>query len=57
MQVLEAAKDCFPAVSLNVRGDNCVVRLYERAGFVKVPGRGFINRTGGVSFNRVCELK
>lgn len=56
-QVLEGAKRCFPAVSLNVRGDNGVVRLYERAGFVKVPGSEMINRAGGVSFNMVrkCE--
>jgi len=56
MQVLEVAKDRFPAVSLNVRGDNCVVRLYERAGFIKVPGSDIINRAGGVSFNMVCDL-
>lgn len=29
MKLLEVAKGRFPAVSLNVRGDNCVVRLYE----------------------------
>jgi ribosomal protein S18 acetylase RimI-like enzyme len=57
MQVLEVAKGRFPAVSLNVRGDNCVVRLYERAGFIKVPGSEMINRAGGVSFNMVCELE
>ena len=56
MQVLEVAKDRFPAVSLNVRGDNSVVRLYERAGFIKVPGSDIINRAGGVSFNMVCDL-
>jgi ribosomal protein S18 acetylase RimI-like enzyme len=56
MQVLEVAKGRFPAVSLNVRGDNCAVRLYERAGFIKVPGSDMINRTGGVSFNMVCEF-
>jgi ribosomal protein S18 acetylase RimI-like enzyme len=55
MQVLEMAKDHFPAVSLNVRADNSVVRLYERAGFIKVAGSEIINRTGGVSFNMVCE--
>ena len=57
MQVLEKAKGRFPAVSLNVRGDNGAVRLYERAGFIKVPGSEMINRTGGVSFNMVCELE
>jgi ribosomal protein S18 acetylase RimI-like enzyme len=54
MQVLEVAKGRFPAVSLNVRGNNCAVRLYERAGFIKVPGSEITNRTGGVSFNMVC---
>lgn len=57
MQVLEVAKGRFPAVSLNVREDNCVVKLYERAGFIKVPGSEIINRTGGVSFNMMLELK
>jgi GNAT superfamily N-acetyltransferase len=57
MQVLAVAKGRFPAISLNVRGDNCVVRLYERTGFIKVSGSEIINRTGGVSFNMVCELE
>ena len=57
MQVLEVAKGRFPAVSLNVRGDNCAVKFYERAGFIKVPGSEIINRTGGVSFNMVRELE
>ncbi len=57
MQVLEVAKGHFPAVSLNVREDNRVVRLYERAGFIKVPGSEIINRTGGVSFNMVRKLE
>jgi ribosomal protein S18 acetylase RimI-like enzyme len=56
MQVLDVAKGHFPAVSLNVRADNSIVRLYERVGFIKVPGSEIINRTGGVSFNMVCEL-
>jgi len=56
MQVLEMAKGHFPAVSLNVRADNTVVRLYERAGFIKVPGSEMINRAGGVSFNMVHQL-
>lgn len=55
-QILEMAKGRFPAVSLNVRADNRVVSLYERAGFLKVPGSEIINRTGGVSFNMMREL-
>jgi ribosomal protein S18 acetylase RimI-like enzyme len=56
MQVLEMAKGYFPVVSLNVRADNSVVRLYERAGFIKVAGSEIVNRTGGVSFNMLCEI-
>lgn len=57
MQILEVAKNHFSAVSLNVRADNRVVRLYERAGFIKVLGSEIINRTGRVSFNMVRELE
>ena len=51
--VLQATQSAYSAVSLNVRGNNPVVRLYQRAGFVRVPGSEIINRTGGVSFNMV----
>lgn len=57
MQVLEMAKGHFPAVSLNVRAENPVVKLYERAGFIKVSGSEFVNRTGGVSFSMLCKLE
>lgn len=57
MQVLNMAKENFPAVSLSVRSDNPVVRLYERAGFVKVTGSEVVNPAGGVSFNMVCHLE
>ncbi len=56
MQVLDHANDRFPAVSLNVRADTGVVRLYERAGFIRVPGSEMSNRTGGVSFNMVHKF-
>jgi GNAT superfamily N-acetyltransferase len=56
MQVLEVARDCFPAVSLNVRANNPVVRLHERAGFIKVPKSEVVNRTGGISFNMMCKF-
>ena len=52
-QLLEAAQSVYLAVSLNVRGDNPVVRLYERLGFVKVEGSDRTNRVGGTSFNMV----
>jgi len=52
-QILAIAKERFPAVSLNVRAENPVVRLYERVGFVRVAGSECVNRTGDVSFNMV----
>lgn len=54
--VLQAVQGSCPAVSLNVRADNPVVSLYQRAGFVKVEGSEIVNRTGGVSFNMVNKL-
>lgn len=57
MQVLHMAKASFPAVSLSVRSDNPVVRLYERAGFVKVTGSEVVNLAGGESFNMVCRFE
>jgi ribosomal protein S18 acetylase RimI-like enzyme len=56
MQILEMAKPNVSAVSLSVRTDNPVVRLYERSGFVKVAGSEAVNRTGGGSFTMVCKL-
>ncbi|PZO37177.1 MAG: N-acetyltransferase [Pseudanabaena frigida] len=49
--ILEKAQGLFPAICLNVREDNPVVRLYERIGFVRVEGSKIVNRVGGVSFN------
>ena len=56
LQILEMAKPNFSAVSLSVRADNPVVRLYERSGFVKVVGSEVVNRIGGGSFTMVCKL-
>lgn len=53
IQLLWAAREYYPAVSLNVRADNPARRLYERLGFRKVPDSDMVNRTGGVSFNLV----
>ena len=55
--VLESARGAHPAISLNVRADSPAVRLYERAGFVAVPGSERRNRTGGISFNMLRELE
>lgn len=55
-QIFVMAQDRFEAVSLSVRADNPVVRLYERSGFIKVPGSETFNRTGTVSFNMVHEF-
>lgn len=54
--LLEAAQPLYPAISLNVRAENPVVNLYQRVGFVKIPGSEVINRTGGFSFNMICLL-
>ena len=55
-QTLAMAKDSFPAISLSVRSDNPVLRLYERIGFTKVPGSDVINHAGGVSFNMIYKF-
>lgn len=57
IQVLDMAKEFFPAVSLNVRADNPVVRLYERVGFMPVPESQIVNRTGGISFNMLYRFE
>jgi GNAT superfamily N-acetyltransferase len=57
LETLDMAKELFPAVSLNVRRDNPVVRLYERVGFITVPGSQIVNRTGGISFNMLCQFE
>ena len=56
MQILGAAKIKYPAVSLSVRANNPVVRLYERTGFIKVSGSEVVNRAGEVSFNMMYEF-
>jgi GNAT superfamily N-acetyltransferase len=56
-QILGTAKMKYPAVSLSVRANNPVVHLYERTGFMKIPGSEVVNRAGEVSFNMMCELR
>jgi ribosomal protein S18 acetylase RimI-like enzyme len=55
-QILNTAKTKYPAVSLSVRANNPVLRLYERTGFMKLPGSEVVNRVGEVSFNMMCEF-
>jgi len=54
--IIKIAQSEYSAISLSVRAENPAVRLYERAGFVKVEGSESMNRTGGVSFNMICRL-
>jgi ribosomal protein S18 acetylase RimI-like enzyme len=56
-QILNTAKMKYPAVSLSVRSNNPVLRLYERNGFLKIPGSDVVNRLGEVSFNMMCEFR
>ncbi len=53
-ELLAAASQQYRVVALKVRQSSPAVRLYERLGFRRVPGRDFANRVGGVSF--VMEL-
>jgi precorrin-4/cobalt-precorrin-4 C11-methyltransferase len=55
-QVLTMAKDQFTAVSLSVRSDNPVVKLYERVGFARVDDSEVVNRADGSSFSMVRQL-
>lgn len=56
-QVLDQANGHYPAISLSVRQGNAALRLYERAGFIKVPGSEQSNRVGGISLNMVHTFK
>lgn len=48
--LLQAARDeSYPGICLSCRGDNPALKLYERMGFVKVPGTELTNRAGGTS--------
>ena len=56
-QILATAKINYPAVSLSVRANNPVVQLYERAGFIQIPGSEVVNRAGETSFNMIYEFR
>jgi ribosomal protein S18 acetylase RimI-like enzyme len=55
-QILELAKENFPAVSLSVRADNAAARLYQRLGFVEVPETAIANRVGGISVTMIYRI-
>ncbi len=52
-QIVERAKDLYPAISLSVRDNNPAIDLYQRIGFMKVNNRHIVNRTGGISLNMI----
>jgi ribosomal protein S18 acetylase RimI-like enzyme len=54
--LLAAAKTIYPAVSLSVRTNNPVFKLYQRLGFEIVSGSEVINRTGGTSLIMKIDL-
>jgi GNAT superfamily N-acetyltransferase len=56
-QILHTAKMTYPAISLSVRANNPVLGLYERTGFLKIPGSDVVNRLGEASFNMMCEFR
>lgn len=51
--LIQAAKNHYPGLSLNVRIENPARRLYERVGFCIVPDSEVINRVGGRSVTMV----
>ena len=55
-RLIQLATPQFSAISLSIRSDNPALRLYERLGFVAVPGSEVVNRTGGRSFNMLRKL-
>ena len=57
IQILAMAENRFPGVSLSVRSDNSVVKLYKRAGFVKVPGSETFDRVSIASYNMLKKFE
>jgi ribosomal protein S18 acetylase RimI-like enzyme len=56
-RVLQSARERFAGVSLSVRSDNPVLRLYERSGFVKAAGSEHLNRADSISFTMICKFE
>jgi ribosomal protein S18 acetylase RimI-like enzyme len=56
MKVLESAQSTYPAISLSVRANNPVVKLYQRNGFVKVDGTEVMVEGVVSSFNMIHKF-
>lgn len=57
VKLLQEARKCsHGAVALSCRTDNFVMKMYERAGFHRVDGMEFTNRTGGTSVVMKIDL-
>ncbi|GAB4584305.1 N-acetyltransferase family protein [Nocardia sp. IFM 10818] len=54
--VIVEARLHYPGVSLSVRVSNPALRLYQRAGFVEVPGTEVVDRSGGTSITMVLRF-
>lgn len=54
-QLIDQCRDRYPGISLSVREDNPVVRLYECLGF-HVEGEGFTNRVGTPSITMLLRF-
>ena len=55
--LIQAAKEHYPGLSLNVRIGNPAQRLYEQAGFRTVPDSEVTNRVGGRSITMVLMFQ
>jgi ribosomal protein S18 acetylase RimI-like enzyme len=56
MKVLASAQSTYPAISLSVRADNPVVKLYQRTGFTKVEGSEIMVEGLVSSFNMIHKF-
>ena len=56
VELLDAARGRFGAVSLSVRADNPARRLYERTGFRRVSGPGTDDHVGSASLTMKIDL-
>jgi ribosomal protein S18 acetylase RimI-like enzyme len=56
MKVLASAQSNYPGISLSVRADNPVVKLYQRVGFVTVDGSESVVEGVVSSFNMIRKF-